>query len=1200
MSDTSQDTKTPHPYRLSIRRPVTVAMLFLTLIVFGWKSYQQLPLNLMPDISYPTLSVRTEYEGAAPEDVEKLVTRPLEERLSIVSGLVEISSISSAGLSEIILEFTWDSDMNLAMQDVRESLDQFYAPQGVTKKPIILRFDPSLDPVMRIAISGSDAGGAGDPFAQARLASELMEIREAAERQIKSDLEAEVGIAQIVIKGGREEEIQILVDSERLKNLGLSLGDVSNSLQVQNINLSGGRLRDGRTEYLVRTLNEFQDIEDIRGVVIQTREGHQYRLEDVALVGFGEKERKTIVRVNGQEVVAMDIFKEGGANTVKVCNKLKDFFGFEREAGVGERAMLFLLEHSPFERSAEVLKENERLKKLANYLRSRLPKYAKPILITDQSRFIVASIREVQRTAIAGGILALLVLFLFLRELRSTVIIGVAIPISVVATFIPMFLRDVSLNIMSLGGLALGVGMLVDNSIVVLESIFRCSEEGDGALEAAERGTNEVSSAVTASTLTTIAVFFPIVFVQGIAGQLFEDLALTVTFSLIASLLVALYLIPMVASRKKLSFRSGEQVVWLLRGYAELRGDGGRGMLGALAGIPARGAGYVGQWFGEMWGETVGLTAGSVASTVVVDGGKRRNAPLKRVAATIVLPMVFLLFCVQLVLKTVTTVGVTILFLVSLLVLGLLWVAGKLLGLILSMPVNLFGHGFNALRGIYLIVLRQALRFSPLVLAGVAALAVHAGYTALSLGRELIPPLKQGEFGIRLEAPPGTRLASTERRAQQIEAIVRSNPYVDSVTVEVGSDEGGAGSDVGENVATLTVKLRNPEETVRIQDEIIEAMRHEVKAATPDEITFTLPTLFSFKTAVEVQIYGDNLELLRTVGLNALAAIRDVAGLKDGELSLKEGYPEVHIVMDRPLLAAKGLSPNQVAQALRMEVQGDVATRFSRGGDKIDIRVRSNQDRLSSLDDLRNLSVVDGFPPTPLSSVASIAKKEGPSEIRRIDQRQVVVVTANVEGRDLGSVSRDIEARLAALDWPKGYDYLLGGQNRELETSYSGLVFALLLAVFLVYVVMACQFESLWHPALIMFSVPLAFIGVVYVLDWWAVNLSVVVFIGGIVLAGIVVNGAIVLVDYINRLRGRGLSKLDAIVEAGKVRFRPIMMTTMTTVLGLIPMVLSSGEGAEIRRPMAMTVIAGLCSATVLTLIVIPIVYNSFGGRDRA
>lgn len=1179
----------PIHYRLSIRRPVTIAMVFLTLLVFGWKSYQELSINLMPDIAYPTLTVRTEYEGGAPEDIEKLVTRPLEERLSVVSGVEEISSISSAGISEVIMEFAWGSDMNLAMQEVRDALDQVQLASGVTQNPVILRFDPTLDPVLRIALLGRDLDEFTDPEERARNAeSDLTQIRDAAERQIKSDLEAEPGIAQVVVKGGREDEIQISLDSARLKALGLTPETIVSGLQMQNVNLSGGLLQEGRAEYLVRTLNEFTSIDEIASVMVTAPNGDTFRLSDLARVTLGTKERETIVTVNGQEAVELEFYKEGSANVVEVAKKLKRFFKLEQEKSFMETVLEKRAPNDKSGRAQIALDEIRKARERADRLKNRLPDFTRPVLITDQSRFIESSIAEVKQTALVGGLLALCILFVFLRELRSTAIIGIAIPISVVATFVPMFIQNISLNIMSLGGLALGVGMLVDNSIVVLESIFRCREEGDSIKDAAERGTREVSSAVTASTLTTIAVFFPIVFVEGIAGQLFRDLALTVTFSLIASLLVALYLIPMIASREGTHFNRGSSAIWALRGLKDAKASGRSG-LGLLFALPKLGLGYAREGLKQIKAETLDL---NTQARVEAKG------PAK-FGLLAVWPLALILFLMRLLLSIVRAVVTTILMVGIAFAFAGYLVVSRIARVVLYLPLQLFEHGFNAVRHVYGVSLRQALHVSPFVFLTVMVLAWFAFQEAGNLGRELIPPMKQGEFGIRIEAQPGTRLENTEVKAANVERIVRAFEEVDSVTVQVGGEATSTNAEEGENVAILTVKLKNPEETAIRQDAIIEDMRREVLARTSEQVTFTLPTLFSFKTALELQIFGEDIDTLRNVGEEVYNRIFDVAGLKDTELSLKRGYPEVHVVLDRELLSTKNLQPIQVAQLLRTEVQGDIATQFNRGGEKVDIRVRSDQQRFSSLDDLRRLSVIDGTPPIPLSSVADIIEKDGPSEIRRIDQRQVVTVTANVEGRDLGSVADEIHERLDTMNFPDGYTYTIGGQNSELEQSYGGLMFAIGMAVFLVYVVMACQFESILHPIFIMFTVPLAAIGVIYTLSWTGGSVSIIVFIGAIVLAGIVVNSAIVLVDYINQLRARGLKKIDAIVQAGTVRFRPIMMTTSTTVLGLIPMALSTGEGSEIRSPMAITIMAGLVCATILTLFIIPVIYYMFTGRDH-
>jgi len=1189
-----QPAATPN-YRMAIRRPVTTAMIFLTLIVFGVRSYQQLPINLMPDIDYPTLTVRTEYEGAAPEVVENLVTRPLEEMLGIVSGLVEVSSISSPGLSQIILEFTWDTDMNMAQQDVRDRLDLFVPPQEITEKPVILRYDPTLDPIMQVAITAPRRAPEGGDAKSAQEYEDLLTvIREATERHLKSDLEAKAGIAQVLVKGGQEAEVQVLVDPQRVKGLGLTLEMVGNSLAQQNISQSSGRLKEGRSEYLVRTFNEYGSVAEIRDAIITSAGGQPVRLADIAQVFMGTKDRETIVRINGLEAVALEIFKEGDANTVATCNQIKDLLGFERELGFGERLIKQVredLRKKQIERGQNVRPEIETYSLL-----HELPDGVELTLITDQSRFIQGSIAEVKNATIMGGLLALMVLFVFLREVKSTLIIGFAIPISVVATFVPLFMGGISLNIMSLGGLALGVGMLVDNSIVVLESIFRCREEGDGPVEAAERGTREVASAVTASTLTTVCVFLPITFVEGIAGQLFGDLALTVTFSLLASLLTALYLIPLVASRTGLEVERGETAIWALRAYGELRRGEGRGAPAALLGIVPRGIAYMARFVHDTARDTFAPLR-AIRSKWPAWGFFRRAAVLA-LAPVLAALLVALLAC-QLALGLLGAVAVTCLYGLGLVFVGAYLAARTVMRGLLWLPLRAFDIAFNAFRAAYGATLAYSLQFSPIILLATLLLAAHAGYTVRELGSELIPPMKQGEFTVRLETRAGTRIEQTERRARDVEAVLRNHPDIDRVTVEVGKESNRGTTERGENVAEFTVLLRDPERKALYQDEIIEDLRRRITPGPSEDVTFKLPSLFSFKTAIELQVVGDDLGRLRTLGEAALARVATVPGVTDAELSVKPGYPEIIIRPDRALLAARGISVNEVAAKVRSELQGDVPTKFSLSGEKIDIRVRAEQNFLDSRRKLEQINLGSGAAATPLETVTEVAVEEGPSEIRRVGQRRVVIVYANIENRDLASVSRDILASVQGLDRPQGYYFELGGQNRELETSYSSLFFALLLAIFLVYVVMACQFESIWHPAIVMAAVPLAFIGVIYALDWMAIDLSIMVFLGGIVLAGIVVNDAIVLVDYINQLRRRGYSKRRAVIEAGTVRLRPITMTTVTTVLGLLPMILASGEGAEMRRPMAVTVMAGLSSATILTLLIVPMIYYTFGGRDR-
>ena len=1197
MTNTPEDTSSPK-YRLAIRRPVTMLMLFLTIIVFGWRSYEKLPINLMPNISYPSLTVRTEYEGAAPEDVEKLVTRPLEEMLSIVSGLVEISSVSAPGRSEITLEFTWGTEMNTAQQEVRDRLDLFEAPKEVSKKPVILRYDPTRDPVIRVAVTAT--GAQGTPEDEVK---RLTTIRYDAERHLKSDLEAEAGIAQVAVKGGQEEEIQILVDAEKLKGLGLPLQYIVENLAQQNINLSGGQLREGKTEYLVRTMNEYTSIDQIAATLITTPSGTQKRLSDLADVFMGAKERETIVRINGREAVALDIFKEGDANTVSVCNRVRDLLAMERPLSFAEKIQA---------RFSEAMAAAERRTKAAmsgksaqgtppppvkRNLLDRLPPDVDLTVITDQARFIEASTNEVRDSVVQGGLLALAILFVFLQEMKTTLIIGIAIPLSVIATFIPMFLQHITLNIMSLGGLALGVGMLVDDSIVVLESIFRCREEGDGIVDAAERGTREVAAPVISSTITTVCVFLPITFVEGIAGQLFRDMALTVSYSMMASLLTAMYLVPLLASRSGLGLRAGQQVVWTLRAYREARDVQHRSRIGAFLVLPMLGLRYAGEGVRGVFVDAFGPAFKNIRGL-----GQRFGLVqlLKALFSVCCLPLLLVVALCQLLLHVLYVIFSTVLHLVCIGILIIALVVRLLFKFTMGWFMYLFDRSFSLFRETYGVVLGASLRFSAVFLLLVALLGVHSGFVATKLGRELIPPMKQGEFGMRMEARAGTRLTDTERRARKFEKIIRDHPEVNAVTVEIGQEKKTGTTKGGENVAQFTVQLKDPERTAPIQDGIIRELREKVlKERTDEVINFTLPSMFSFKTAIELMVVGEDLSELKRVGNEAVEVIRKVPGVKDAELSIKTGYPELIVELDRESLAEKKISPGQVALRLRTEVQGDVATRFSRGGEKVDIRVRTDQALLNSVGDLRKLSVTDGPVPIPLSDVAKITIQEGPSEIRRVDQKQVAVITTNVEGRDLAAVADEIDEAVKQVNKPDDFYFQQGGQNRELNTTYSSLRFALFLAIFLVYVVMACQFESIIHPALVMFSIPLAFIGVVYTLYYTDTNLSVMVFLGGIILAGIVVKNAIVLVDYINLLRDRGLPKAEAIVLAGKVRLRPILMTTLTAVLGLLPMLVATGEGSEMRKPMALTVIAGLSLSTLLTLAVIPMVYYLFGGKDK-
>ena len=1050
----------------AIRRRVTVLMIFLSAIVFGMISYSRLRLDLLPDITYPSLTVRTEYPGSAPAEVENLISKPIEEAVGVVNGVIRVSSISRPGLSDVIIEFDWNTNMDFAALDVREKLDLVNLPKDASQ-PILLRYDPSLDPIMRVGLFG-------DP--------NLIALRLFAEENIKQELESLEGVAAVQVNGGMEEEIHVEVNQAKLAAMNIPISQVANRLAQENINLTGGTLIEGDMEYIVRTLNQFTTVDEINDIIIARRGNASILLRDVGRAFKSYKERKVITRIGGQESVELDIYKEADANTVNVARKVR-----------------------------------ERLAQISSQLSESGSKMRLEV-ISDQSRFIKQSIDDVLNSAIIGGLLAMMILYFFLQNVLSTAIISLAIPISVIVTFFLMYVSGISLNIMSLGGLALGVGMLVDNAIVVLESIDRHRKRGLDAEKAAFVGTSEVGKAVTASTLTTIFVFVPIVFVQGIAGQLFTDQAMTVTYSLLASLFVALTLIPMLSSLK----------------------------------------------FGD-----VSEDAGEILET----------KPPNRVLAWL------------------ETATVSVFRALKYLFVG----TGYLLKWILWPFYWAMNRFFQWIFRTYPGLLDWSLthRLWTIGIALVLLVLSYAGYRFI--GTELIPEMSQGEFITEVKLPTGTPIEQTDRVLTQMSELALQDPRIERVFSVAGAtaQQGMGAAEERENIGQIHVTLKRASS----REEELKAMDHlrELWANIPGvEYKFSRPTLFSFKTPIEVEIKGYNLQVLEDISKTLAQKMREIPGLVDVKTSLEGGNPEVQISFNRERLAALGTDVGTIAQLIRSQVQGTVATEFRRLDRKIDVRVRAREDERETLDALRRLIINPSEPVgVPLYAAADVRIERGPSEIRRVDQERVALVYANLKGRDLGSVSRDIQKAIDSIPVPPSFSISIGGQNKEMAVSFSSMTFAILLAIFLVYIVMASQFESLLHPFVIMFTIPFGLVGVVLALLLTGTTISVVALIGVIMLAGIVVNNAIVLVDYINHLRrNEGYAKIDAIKEAGKVRLRPILMTTTTTVLGLLPMAIGFGEGAEVRAPMAIVVIGGLIVSTLLTLVILPTVYSVMDRGD--
>lgn len=1098
---------------IAVKRPVTVWMFTIAILLFGMVSLSRLAINLLPELSYPTLTIRTDYVGAAPGEVEQLVSKPIEEAIGVVKGVRSVKSTSRAGQSDVILEFEWGTEMDLASLEVREKLDILQLPLDVTK-PLLLRFNPSLDPVMRYGLGGAlpdpDADDSQtDENAQLATimtsmdAAGMKRLRTYAEEQIKRKLESVEGVASVKVGGGLENEIQVLINQQKTSQLNITISEIVTRLQQENVNTSGGRVEDGSQEYLVRTLNQFETLDDILNLFIATRNGRHIRLGDIAQVEDSHKERTSVTRFEGFEGVEIAIYKEGDANTVQVAENVK--------------------------RRLERINED-------------IPSQYKMQLVYDQSTFIGSAINEVKSAAIVGGLLAMLVLYLFLKNIWPTFIISISIPVSIIATFNLMYGNGISLNIMSLGGIALAIGLLVDNSIVVLENIDRHKKQQKDIKTAANKGTKEVAMAIVASTLTTMAVFFPLVFVEGIAGQLFGDQALTVTFALGASLLVAMTIIPMLASREK-----PQGNLLLTDGAAQESDD-------------------------------VDLSVDEIAS--------QSDSKINKIGRAVWWPfkMLFrgLFYYIPLALTS-----------VILLVFRSLQ---KALGFIMSPFLWGFDKGYTAINRGYQSLLAFSLKQRAIMVSAIVVLSLGSLTLVNKLGVELIPPMAQGEFFVELTLPTGARLDTTDTVLSELAAYTETLPQVERSYSLAGTGNlmNASPGQGGDYWGKLNVVLK---EGMRAEDELAAkaAMREYLKTQAGVQSKFGKPELFSFSTPLEIELVGYDLGMLRRYGEQVVELLEANDRFADVKSSLQSGNPELKIHFDHAKLAQLGLSSPDVAQLVAAKIGGEIASKYSINDRKVDILVRTQEAQRDSAADVAQIIVNPGATrPITLDAVAEIVTSIGPSEITRMGQERVAIISANLAYGDLGEAVIDAQKIIPELNLPLSMQAKVAGQNEEMEVSFQSLKFALALAIFMVYLVMASQFESLLHPFIILFTVPLACAGSIYGLYLTGTTVSVVVFIGLIMLAGIVVNNAIVLVDRINQLREQGVEKLKAIREAAENRFRPILMTTLTTTLGLLPMMLGFGEGAEIRKPMAITVIFGLMYATLLTLFLIPVLYSIF------
>ncbi|WP_282248025.1 efflux RND transporter permease subunit [Stenotrophomonas sp. PS02300] len=1114
------------------RRRVTIFMFMITLVLFGLIALGNLKVNLLPDLSYPTLTVRTEYTGAAPTEIETLITEPVEEAVGVVKNLRKLKSISRTGQSDVVLEFAWGTNMDQASLEVRDKMEALNLPLEA-KAPVLLRFNPSTAPIMRLVIAAKD-----DPASDADAVRQLTALRRYADEDLKKKLEPVAGVAAVKVGGGLEDEIQVDIDQQKLAQLNLPIDTVIKRLKEENINISGGRLEEGSQRFLVRTVNQFADLEDIRNLLVTTQgsngsaadaamqqmfaiaastgsdaavaaasaaqsasssssttvaNGVPVRLKDVATVRQGFKEREAIIRLGGREAVELAIYKEGDANTVATAEAL--------------RAKL-------------------------EQIKAQIPGDAELTTIEDQSRFIEHAISDVKKDAVIGGLLAILIIFLFLRDGWSTFVISLSLPVSIITTFFFMGQLGLSLNVMSLGGLALATGLVVDDSIVVLESIAKARERGLGILQAAITGTREVSMAVVASTLTTIAVFLPLVFVDGIAGQLFRDQALTVAIAIAISLLVAMTLIPMLSSLK------------------------GRPPL-AFPEEPAHAA-----WQPQRrWLKPVA-------------GGRRGFGALVR--------------------WTVFGIAWAIVRVWRLLV--------AVIGPVMRKASDLAMKPYAGAERGYLRLLPNALAHPGKVL-GMAAVAFVATLALVPmLGADLIPQLAQDRFEMTAKLPAGTPLKQTDALVRELQLAHAKD---DSITSLYGVSGSGTRLDAsptesGENIGKLTVVMADGG-SARTEAAITERLRGSMQGHPGVQVDFARPALFSFSTPLEVELRGQDMATLERAGQALAARLRSNPHYADVKSTVEEGFPEIQIRFDQERAGALGLTTRQIADVVVKKVRGDVATRYSFRDRKIDVLVRAQEGDRASVESIRRLIVNPGSTrPVTLDAVADVVATNGPSEIHRADQTRVAVVSANLRDIDLGGAVREVQDMVANDPLGAGVSMHIGGQGEELAESARSLIFAFGLAIFLVYLVMASQFESLLHPFVILFTIPLALVGAILALMLTGKPISVVVFIGLILLVGLVTKNAIILIDKVNQLREAGVAKHEALVEGARSRLRPIIMTTLCTLFGFLPLAVAMGEGAEVRAPMAITVIGGLLVSTLLTLLVIPVVYDLLDRRGDA
>ncbi len=1057
----------------SIKRPVTTLMAYTAVFLFGIISLSRLSQELFPPISYPQLSVVTPYENAAPEEIETLITKPIEEAVGGISGLRKVSSTSREGVSLVVVEFGWNQSMDFASLAVREKIDLIKErlPRDASE-PVVIKFNPFELPVMSISISSAERTP--------------VQLKELSKKWFKDEIEKIQGVASAGISGGLEEQILVDVDQSKLQAAGVSINEVSDAVGQANLNYPGGTIKESFYEYLVRTLGEFKHVDEVGQIPVRRDDKLQKKdprrspeeedptnrlvlLKDVADVRRTVKDRTSYSRFNGRENVTIAIQKQASANAIKVAGDIK--------------------------------------KKLAE-LQEQLPKDIHVDIIYDQSKFISEALNGVTDSAVQGGMLAFLVLVIFLRDVKSSGLVVTITPVTVLATYTLMYFMGISLNVISLGGIALGVGMLLDNAVCVIENVYRSFrlKPEDGIARAAIVGSEEVMAPMLASTLTTVSVFLPIIFVTGIAGQIFKQLAWVVVVTQVISAIIAFTLLPMLIAKV-----------------------GGKS---------------------------------SLTQRDIHEGGESQK--LSRGMSP--------------------------------------W---KMTTVLFDRVLEICGRPIHMIEVAYAKLFPAFVRRKWTYLALIFCLFFASVYVLGKFDKLLLPKVDQGQFMVKIDLPVGMRVEMTNETALKVEKFLMAIGEVKNCAVVVGSSKGSGSKEVverlGAHQAQIVVTLK--EDRKRVTDEVVQDVRENFELGAgrqsilPARISYILYDS-AFSTGGEndapviIDIKGPKLDELRSLAVQTQEKLENIKGVYGVTNSIAEPFPETKIIINKDRASYYKLNVTSIAQAANIAMKGSTTSKFKEEGREIDIRVQlqaRDRDRLRKLESITIHSPMDLE--VPLADFVKFQTGKGPSEIKRVSQERTVQVFAKIFGRSLKEVVDEVQTGLDAIEVPNRYSVKIAGQSEEIKESFDSLTFAFMLSVVLVYMIMAAQFESLWQPFLIMFCVPLSLIGVVIALWVSKTPLSVVVILGVILLAGVVVNNGIILIDYINGQRKDGMSLADAAFLAGKTRLRPIFMTAFSSAIGSLPLALGLGEGSALQAPMARALIGGILIATFLSLIVVPSLY---------